>query len=296
MKHSWLFIFPAAAIMTGCTGMMYGKTMAPVTRQNTVYGKPLQLHATAADDSSGEPHRRTVPNPASRKPTTPPRRPGGEPLPRIEAVESSPYQASGWDPRGATIEANDDGWSIRPQTGAEGSDGVAETPEDAMENTEHTALQPIRPPESVRAIAAQSGAVAPAEPDRTSAPQDAVVSAAVSGTAGRADSSQSAVDTLINRANAAIGKGDLDGAAAYLEDAQRIDGKNSKSAKILYDIANIRYHQGKYREAEAAASRAVRVGGDNETMQKTWSLIANSRKALGDNQGAITAAEKAASL
>ena len=80
---------------------------------------------------------------------------------------------------------------------------------------------------------------------------------------------------------------------AHLENAHRLDPNNSK---ILYDIANVRYHQNRYRDAETFASRAVKAGGSSATLKKSWSLIANSRKALGDNQGAVSAAEKAAGL
>ena len=103
---------------------------------------------------------------------------------------------------------------------------------------------------------------------------------------------ETAVSALLKKASGALGKGDLDGAAAYLENAQRLDPKNSK---ILYDIANIRYHQGRYKEAESMASRAVQTGGNNAMLKKSWSLISNSRNKLGDSQGAVQAATKAAS-
>jgi len=103
---------------------------------------------------------------------------------------------------------------------------------------------------------------------------------------------ETAVSALLKKASGSLGKGDLDGAAAYLENAQRLDPKNSK---ILYDIANIRYHQGRYKEAESMASRAVQTGGSNAMLKKSWSLISNSRNKLGDSQGAVQAATKAAS-
>ena len=104
----------------------------------------------------------------------------------------------------------------------------------------------------------------------------------------------SQVDTLINKANSELQKGNLESAVSYLTDASNL---NKKNPNILYDIANIRYHQGKYREAESAASQAIRVGGGNKDMQKKiWSLIANSRDKSGDKSGAKAAADKAASL
>jgi len=84
---------------------------------------------------------------------------------------------------------------------------------------------------------------------------------------------ETAVSALLKKASGSLGKGDLDGAAAYLENAQRLDPKNSK---ILYDIANIRYHQGRYKEAESMASRAVQTGGS--IYQKELDLLAGCRK------------------
>ena len=81
----------------------------------------------------------------------------------------------------------------------------------------------------------------------------------------------------------------------YYADYEK-DGKiDPKNSKILYDIANIRYHQGRYKEAESMASRAVQTGGSNAMLKKSWSLISNSRNKLGDSQGAVQAATKAAS-
>ena len=290
MKHFWLVTCLAAAMMTGCTGMMYGDTAAPVSNRNTVYGKPLPLRATP-------PQRFSTQHPSGgdqwgKTATAPPENMGhgGGETARIEVAQSSPYQAEWSEPVPLTIEDNEDGWSIRPQAATQGGDGSEETGDDSVTPP---GLQPIRPPQSAFSVPEASSATTPALSPQSDEEDQPVAAVTASSEAGAANSGQSAVDTLLKRASAALGKGDLDGAAAYLEDAQRIDNKNPK---ILYDIANIRYHQGKYRQAEAAASRAVRVGGSNAMMRKTWSLIANSRKALGDNQGAITAAEKAASL
>lgn len=296
MKYTSLFIVLSAATITGCTGMMYGKTMAPVTTHNRIYGKPLHLQSSIPSGLAVDARAQT-PSPAGAQ-TSPATHTGDQTsgsdwVPRIDTVQSSPYQTDGWDTTDPGAADGGDGWTIRPQEGTQEVDTLTETAENPSQSVGNTKPQPIRPPDSLRAADAQSEEAAPTQPAQMSAPRDTVARAAGSADAARATSSRSAVDTLLKRASAALGKGDLDGAAAYLEDAQRIDSKNPK---ILYDIANIRYHQGKYRAAEAAASRAVRVGGNNEMMQKTWSLIANSRKALGDNQGAITAAEKAASL
>lgn len=99
---------------------------------------------------------------------------------------------------------------------------------------------------------------------------------------------------LVQKAGQELQAGNLDAAAAYLENALSI---NPRNASIRFDIANIRYHQGRYREAEQQAALAIQTSGRGNLAitRKSWELIANARKNLGDNQGAIRAAEQAAS-
>ncbi len=82
---------------------------------------------------------------------------------------------------------------------------------------------------------------------------------------------QSATKSLLQEARSAVAAGNYDKAASALERAHRIEPGN---AKILYDIAQIRYAQGNYVQAQSFASR----------------------KALGNASGAASAAQKAASF
>lgn len=173
-----------------------------------------------------------------------------------------------------------------------------------VEKTKQTAqniTQPANnpPPKSASETTKPKVEEKPREVVRPSNPEKETKSTKNEQVASKSDSGKSskseggAVSSLLKKASDAIGRGDLESAAGHLESAQRLDPSNSK---ILYDIANVRYHQGRYKEAENFASRAVKTAGNNATKKKSWSLIANARKALGDNQGAITAAEKASSL
>lgn len=103
----------------------------------------------------------------------------------------------------------------------------------------------------------------------------------------------SATTALLQEARNAVATGKYDKAASALERAHRIEPGN---AKILYDIAQIRYAQGKYSQAESFASKAASLSKSPSLSKKTWMLLSNSRKALGNNIGAKTAARKAASF
>lgn len=117
-------------------------------------------------------------------------------------------------------------------------------------------------------------------------------SAAASATSNAA-SGASATTALLEEAHQAVSTGNYDKAASALERAHRIEPKNGK---ILFDIAQIRYAQGEYRQAASFASRAIDSSNDKNLLKKTWSLLANARQALGDNSGADLARKKAASF
>lgn len=289
-------IFPALACLMGlnaCTGMMYGNQVAPVTSQNMYYEKPVAVAGNK---------KMFTPAPAPRYPAPQPiqlnqpqiNQPQPAPVRPPVTVNTRPAQ---YQTKPPVVVAPEDGWSIRPSNEAPQSasdSAVVDTPkEQSMEpaadqsvaaapvNDKKNEPKPIRPNVNSEETARETASATEQQ------------TAALTPAAKKPAKGNSSVNSLLKQASSALGKGDLDGAVAYLQDAQRLDSSNPK---ILYDIANIRYHQGKYNEAESAASRVVRVGASDAMMKKAWSLIANSRKALGDNQGAITAAERAASF
>lgn len=104
---------------------------------------------------------------------------------------------------------------------------------------------------------------------------------------------KTATKSLLQEARVAVAAGDYEKAASALERAHRIEPGN---AKILYDISQIRYAQGKYRQAASFASKAANYSSSPALSKKIWSLLSNARKALGNSTGAQAAAKKAASF
>lgn len=333
MKNIW-FALGMSSLLTGCTGMMYGSRSAPVNNQNIYQGNnvadvhraPIQNNAlftpAVPTGITAQPvYRNNQPaqvTPYGQNPTL--AQQAARPVQPTQPVQQSrPYtppaqQARPYTPTQPAYAppASNDGWAVAPNAGVYDQPKVNEVDARAQAQAQAQALRPSQnattsvnnggtiatTSESVYAQPAQVMQEPPAQTppaQATTAPEQSqqVASAARPDTSANNAGESTAVGSLLKKASSAISKGDLDGAVAYLENAQRMEPQNSK---ILYDIANIRYHQGKHREAESFASRAVQVGGSNQILKKSWSLIASARKAMGDNQGAITAAEKATSL
>lgn len=298
MKKVWPSLACSAVLLSGC---MYGSGIAPVTALNSpnqqptrapvgqVYVQPGQTVALTRTQVQPRPAQPVTVNTQNVRPQ--PTQDG------MSVSEPSPYAEP------AKVQAvrpsdNNDGWSVAPQTADQQQ--TAQTAPTASEGA-----RPVRPEDNSHPVAdepkvrdtASTEAASEQKPNRPEpqsqeSQQQQVASATPPQQPAKTASNETPVSALLKKASASLGKGDLDGAAAYLENAQRIEPQN---AKILYDIANIRYHQGRYKDAETFAGRAVQVGGGNDMMKKSWALVANARKSLGDNQGAIAAAEKAAS-
>lgn len=316
MKLKGLSVMVATAILSGCTGMMYGGGVAPVNNQNTYYGRqqqpmqgwqqqPQQAPNAYANTQIGvnTAQQQAQAQAEARRQAEIARQQAQQVQAQAatQATAASPYgnaSPANTVPNPAQNAAND-GWAVRPNTPPTATDTPKVEPQAPVATpvVNRQEPQPIRPParEDNSQNAQTQAPSTPQQAPQASPAQAPAKQVAAAQPAGErpAASGGSAVSTLLQKANSELGKGNLDGAASYLEDAHRIDSKN---ANILYDIANIRYHQKRYREAEAAAARAANMGGNNSVMRKSWSLIANARKALGDNQGAIAASEKAASF
>ena len=315
MKHTWLGAALAALLLSGCS--IYGNESARVVDRNVAYGQsgnfggqgglqpqqpqqggfnfnggyanagqavPPPVNPAYANNQPLRPQMGQPPVNTPAVPNVPP------PVQQTQVQAANPYQPAA--PNIAKTPAPAPGWGapadqpkVTPapnanQPAAPGAaairDAVKEAPKVAVDdpaaaaNNKRQALRPNTSTVETKTVA--SNTPAPAAPAK--------------------EEGETAVSALLKKASGSLGKGDLDGAAAYLENAQRLDPKNSK---ILYDIANIRYHQGRYKEAESMASRAVQTGGSNAMLKKSWSLISNSRNKLGDSQGAVQAATKAAS-
>ncbi|MBT8769469.1 tetratricopeptide repeat protein [Metapseudomonas boanensis] len=96
---------------------------------------------------------------------------------------------------------------------------------------------------------------------------------------------------LLTTAQQQQGGGDLNGAAASLERAQRIA---PREPQVLYRLAQVRLAQGDAPQAEQFARRALTYANGRPAMQASlWELIARARESQGDMAGAALARSKA---
>ncbi len=99
------------------------------------------------------------------------------------------------------------------------------------------------------------------------------------------------VQALLNTAQQQKNRGDLEGAAASVERAQRIA---PREPQVLYRLAEVRLAQGDAKDAEQIAQRAVGLSSGQPGLQAgLWDLIAEARDRLGDDAGAAVARSKA---
>ncbi|AOE87430.1 tetratricopeptide repeat protein [Pseudomonas sp. TCU-HL1] len=126
-----------------------------------------------------------------------------------------------------------------------------------------------------------------------SAPTPSAPSGIPGNTSGLAADEQldGPVLALLTTAQQQQGGGDLNGAAASLERAQRIA---PREPQVLYRLAEVRLAQGDAAQAEQFARRALTYANGRPAMQASlWDLIARSREGQGDPSGAALAREKA---
>ncbi|MDN6856022.1 tetratricopeptide repeat protein [Pseudomonas sp. CAN2814] len=96
---------------------------------------------------------------------------------------------------------------------------------------------------------------------------------------------------LLTSASQQQGGGDLNGAAASLERAQRIA---PREPQVLYKLAQVRLAQGDAAQAEQVALRGLSLANGRPTMQASlWDLIAKCRDQQGNAAGAAEARQKA---
>ena len=321
MKHTWLGAALAALLLSGCS--IYGNENARIVDRNVAYGQPggqggLQpqqpqqggfnfnggyasagqavpppVNAGNYGFNNNQPLRPQMNQPPVNTPNVPP------PVQQTQVQAANPYQPAA--PNIAKTPAPAPGWGApadqpkvtpAPNANPPAAPGAAAIRDAVKEAPKVAVADPAAGANNKRqALRPNTGTEPAANPAAPPPVETKTVASNAPDPAPKAEG-ETAVSALLKKASGSLGKGDLDGAAAYLENAQRLDPKNSK---ILYDIANIRYHQGRYKEAESMASRAVQTGGSNAMLKKSWSLISNSRNKLGDSQGAVQAATKAAS-
>jgi hypothetical protein len=103
-----------------------------------------------------------------------------------------------------------------------------------------------------------------------------------------------AVVALVDNADRQAGSGKLDGAAAALERALRIEPRN---AGLWQRLADIRLRQKQPGQAESLALKSNTLAvGDKATQAGNWRIIAKSRRMRNDADGARQADSRADDL
>ncbi|MBR1375452.1 MAG: hypothetical protein IJ566_05165 [Cardiobacteriaceae bacterium] len=301
MKKINIVIIATLAYISGCTSMMYGSGYAPVSNQNQYAGRPQhpqqqpyppQQYQQPQASVRGNIPNNTVNNPPQYNERNTRIVPPSVQQQNQGVAQPAPYQAarqqqgSSWDTPAVVDTPKVSVAAPQQQQQPARDQNIYDEPKyDRRETAKKEEPREEPKPEAVRPAEIAKPAPAAAETPAASSEKTVASNQKTASSGGAQD--------LIGKANTELKKGNLDKAASYLEDASRIDSGNSK---IMYDIANIRYHQGKYRAAEQMAARAARAGGSAGTQKKSWELISHARDKLGDKQGAVAAAEKAASM
>jgi hypothetical protein len=103
-----------------------------------------------------------------------------------------------------------------------------------------------------------------------------------------------AVVALVDNSDRQAGSGNLDGAAAALERALRIEPRN---AGLWQKLADIRLRQKQPGQAESLALKSNTLAvGDKATQAGNWRIIAKSRRMRNDADGASQADARADAL
>jgi len=101
-----------------------------------------------------------------------------------------------------------------------------------------------------------------------------------------------AVVALRGQAQAKLNAGEPALAASSIERALRIQAKNPV---LWLDLAEIRFAQQKFTQAESTARKALAYAGSKKDVnKKAWTIIANSRYARNDRDGGLRAEAEAA--
>jgi tetratricopeptide (TPR) repeat protein len=99
-----------------------------------------------------------------------------------------------------------------------------------------------------------------------------------------------ATESLIQKADRYSQEKRYPQAAALLERALRI---RSRDAEIWHKLANVRYQQGHYVQAESMAKKSLSLAhGSRQMKMQNWELIVRIRQKQGDATGVVSALKR----
>ena len=275
MRNAWFAVAAAAAVLSGCATPQQGAI--PVADQGTSVSnqervgysgakQPAYNNAPRAAQSSGDSGVTVmVPQDAGAAPIqTFPAQSGAAPL------STSPIIPG-------------------PQYGAPTSPSPSSTPSSISSTggfSQQVYQQPVYQQQAAQPSVNQA-------PSYQSAPAPQIPSGIPSSNTPLAADEQldGPVLALLTTAQQQQGSGDLNGASASLERAQRIA---PREPQVLYKLAQVRLAQGDSAQAEQVARRGLALAGGRPTLQASlWDVIAKAREAQGDASGAAAARQSA---
>ena len=104
----------------------------------------------------------------------------------------------------------------------------------------------------------------------------------------------STVVSLLDTASAQQARGAHADAARTIEQAIRMQPRD---ATLWYRLAQLRYSQKRYAQAESVAAKSISLAGRNTGLKAdNWALISRARKAQGNFDGAQEASDRARQL
>lgn len=142
--------------------------------------------------------------------------------------------------------------------------------------------EPIPEPPVVETMALPDSSIGSTRPIEVPAPPPVI----------EAEPEIPAVIALRGQAQSSLNDGEPAMAAASIERALRIQAKNPV---LWLDLAEIRFAQQEFAQAENTAKKALAYAGDKRDInKKAWTVIANSRYARNDKDGGLRAEAEAA--
>lgn len=273
MRNAWFAVAAAAAVLSGCATPQQGAI--PVADQGTSVSNQERVGYSG----SNQPAYNNAPRPAqpsgdSGVTVMVPQDAGAAPIQTFPAQSgAAPLTTSPITPV--------------PQYGAPTSPAPSSTPSSISSTggfSQQVYQQPVYQQQAAQPSTSQTSSYQPAPQIPTGIPSSNTPLAADEQLDGP-------VLALLTAAQQQQGSGDLNGASASLERAQRIA---PREPQVLYKLAQVRLAQGDTAQAEQVARRGLALAGGRPTLQASlWDVIAKAREAQGDASGAAAARQSA---
>ncbi|WP_160288405.1 tetratricopeptide repeat protein [Pseudomonas knackmussii] len=275
MRNAWFAVAAAAAVLSGCATPQQGAI--PVADQGTSVSNQERVGYSGTNQPGyNNAPRAAQPSGDSGVTVMVPQDAGAAPIQTFPAQSgAAPLTTSPITPG--------------PQYGAPATPTTSSTPSSISSTggfSQQVYQQPVYQQQSAQPPAYQP-------PAYQSAPAQQMPSGIPSSNTPLAADEQldGPVLALLTTAQQQQGSGDLNGASASLERAQRIA---PREPQVLYKLAQVRLAQGDSAQAEQVARRGLALAGGRPTLQASlWDVIAKAREAQGDASGAAAARQSA---